>query len=45
MQPRPVELGYQYLSTFGVTPIEAYEILILDCMYGEQMLFTRQDAV
>lgn len=45
IRPRPVELGYSYLSTFGVTPIEAYQVLILDCLMGEQMLFARQDAV
>lgn len=45
VRPRPVELDFRYLSTFGMTPTEAYEKLILDCMHGDQTLFARRDAV
>jgi len=45
VRPRPVELGYRYLSSFGVTPVEAYEILLLDCLSGDQMLFAGKEAV
>ncbi len=43
--PRPVELDFRYLQSFGVTPGEAYERLLLDCMVGDQTLFARRDAV
>lgn len=41
----PVELNFDYLSTFGGEPPEAYERLLLDVMLGDATLFTRTDEV
>ncbi len=38
-------LDFNYKEAFGVEPPEAYERLLLDCMLGDQTLFTRQDDV
>jgi glucose-6-phosphate 1-dehydrogenase len=45
MRPRPVEMDFHYLSSLGVSPTDAYEKLLLDCMTGDQTLFARRDAV
>ncbi|HEV7127222.1 MAG TPA: glucose-6-phosphate dehydrogenase [Ktedonobacterales bacterium] len=43
MQIRPVNMEFFYGRSFGVQPPEAYERLLLDCMYGDSTLFTRRD--
>jgi glucose-6-phosphate 1-dehydrogenase len=45
MRPRPVDLDFRYLYSFGVSPSEAYEKLLLDCMVGDQTLYARRDSV
>lgn len=45
LKPRSVDLDFRYLSAFGITPAEAYERLLIDCMVGDQTLFARRDAV
>jgi len=41
----PVELNFDYISTFGGEPPEAYERLLLDVVQGDATLFTRSDEV
>jgi len=38
-------LDFDYKEAFGIEPPEAYERLLLDCMLGDQTLFTRQDDI
>ena len=38
-------MNFSYQSIFGVRMPEAYQRLLLDCMVGDQTLFTRYDAV
>ncbi|MBE0535924.1 MAG: glucose-6-phosphate dehydrogenase [Phycisphaerae bacterium] len=38
-------LNFNYADVFGTDAPEAYERLLLDCMVGDQTLFTRQDDV
>ncbi|MCU0518057.1 MAG: glucose-6-phosphate dehydrogenase [Oscillatoria sp. Prado101] len=45
LRTRPVEMDFSYGSTFGKTTGDAYERLLLDCMLGDQTLFTRADEV
>lgn len=45
LRTRPVEMDFRYGSSFGVTGGDAYDRLILDCMMGDQTLFTRSDEV
>jgi glucose-6-phosphate 1-dehydrogenase len=46
MQIRPVTMDFHYEAAFGQTPpTTAYETLLLDCMLGDPMLFTRADFV
>jgi glucose-6-phosphate 1-dehydrogenase len=45
LRTRPVEMDFRYGSSFGVTGGEAYDRLLLDCMMGDQTLFTRADEV
>jgi len=45
MQIRPVNMDFFYNASFGTTPPEAYERLLLDCMLGDSTLFTRNDEV
>jgi glucose-6-phosphate 1-dehydrogenase len=40
-----LNMNFSYESIFGVEMPEAYERLLLDCMVGDQTLFTRQDDV
>ncbi len=40
-----LRMKFNYAEVFGGQPPEAYERLLLDCMVGDQMLFTRQDDV
>lgn len=41
----PVVLDFCYEEAFGASPPEAYERLLLDCLQGDQTLFTRNDEV
>ena len=46
MQITPVNMDFRYRDAFHVeTPPTAYETLLLDCMLGDPMLFTRDDFV
>ena len=40
-----LNMSFDYHSVFGVDMPEAYQRLLLDCMLGDQTLFTRQDGV
>ena len=40
-----LRMKFNYAEVFGGEPPEAYERLLLDCMLGDQTLFTRQDDV
>lgn len=42
---QPVKMDFRYGSYFGMSPPEAYERLILDCMIGDSTLFAREDEV
>lgn len=44
-QIAPVNMSFDYVSTFGAEPPEAYERLLLDVMMGDATLFTRADEV
>jgi glucose-6-phosphate 1-dehydrogenase len=45
MQIRPVSMDFKYSEEFAASPPTAYETLLLDCMLGDPMLFTRDDFV
>src|SRR5262249_16715656 len=40
---QPVKMDFRYGSYFGLTPPEAYERLICDCIMGDGTLFARGD--
>ena len=40
-----LNMNFSYKSVFGIDMPEAYERLLLDCMVGDQTLFTRYDGV
>lgn len=42
---QPVNMEFRYGTSFGAEPPEAYERLLLDCVLGDQSLFTRGDEV
>jgi len=42
---QPVRMDFRYGSYFGLTPPEAYERLICDCMSSDSTLFARSDEV
>ncbi len=44
-QIAPVKMQFYYQEAFGAEPPEAYERLLLDCIQGDQTLFTRTDEV
>ena len=44
-QIAPVNMSFDYVTTFGGEPPEAYERLLLDCLMGDATLFTRSDEV
>lgn len=44
-QIAPVNMEFSYQDAFGSEPPEAYERLLLDCILGDQTLFTRHDEV
>ncbi len=45
MTQRPVNMGFQYGTAFRGEELSAYERLLLDCILGDQTLFTRRDEV
>lgn len=45
LRTRTVEMDFSYGSSFGVATADAYHRLLLDCMLGDQTLFTRADEV
>lgn len=42
---QPVKMDFRYGSYFGMSPPEAYERLICDCILGDRTLFAREDEV
>ncbi|MBS0615524.1 MAG: glucose-6-phosphate dehydrogenase [Verrucomicrobia bacterium] len=42
---QPVRMDFRYGSYFGMSPPEAYERLICDCIVGDSTLFAREDEV
>lgn len=42
---QPVKMDFQYGSTFGSKPPEAYERLICECMAGDRTLFAQEKEV
>ena len=42
---QPVKMDFRYGSYFGMSPPEAYERLIQDCILGDNTLFARDDEV
>jgi glucose-6-phosphate 1-dehydrogenase len=40
-----LEMAIDYQEVFGVKMPEAYQRLLLDCMLGDQTLFTRHDSI
>jgi glucose-6-phosphate 1-dehydrogenase len=45
LRTRTVDMDFGYGSSFGVKSSDAYDRLLLDCMLGDQTLFTRADEV
>ena len=45
LRTRSVDMDFSYGSSFGVATADAYYRLLLDCMLGDQTLFTRADEV
>ena len=45
LRTRTVNMDFHYGSSFGVATADAYNRLLLDCMLGDQTLFTRADEV
>ncbi|AFZ14431.1 glucose-6-phosphate 1-dehydrogenase [Crinalium epipsammum PCC 9333] len=45
LRSRSVDMDFSYGSSFGVTSSDAYDRLLIDCMLGDQTLFTRSDEV
>ena len=42
---QPVKMDFRYGAFFGLTPPDAYERLICDCIAGDSTLFAREDEV
>ncbi len=42
---QPVKMDFRYGTFFGLTPPDAYERLICDCIANDSTLFARQDEV
>jgi glucose-6-phosphate 1-dehydrogenase len=40
-----VEMSFEYAKYFGAEPYTGYEVLLYDCMIGDQTLFQRADMV
>lgn len=45
LRTRTVDMDFSYGSSFGMASADAYSRLLLDCMLGDQTLFTRGDEV
>ncbi len=45
LRTRSVDMDFSYGSSFGMATTDAYDRLLLDCMRGDQTLFTRADEV
>ncbi|MEC4983594.1 MAG: glucose-6-phosphate dehydrogenase [Oscillatoria sp. PMC 1068.18] len=45
LRTRSVDMDFSYGSSFGMATTDAYNRLLLDCMLGDQTLFTRGDEV
>lgn len=45
LQIGPVNMDFQYVTSFGKRPPEAYERLLLDAMLGDSTLYARRDQV
>ena len=45
LRSRTVDMDFSYGSSFGMATSDAYTRLLLDCMLGDQTLFTRSDEV
>jgi glucose-6-phosphate 1-dehydrogenase len=45
MKVGSVEMNFNYSDYFGVQPNTGYEVLLYDCMRGDQTLFQRADMV
>ena len=45
LRTRTVNMDFSYGSSFGMATSDAYHRLLLDCMLGDQTLFTRADEV
>lgn len=45
LRTRTVNMDFSYGSSFGMATADAYKRLLLDCMLGDQTLFTRADEV
>lgn len=45
LRTRPVEMDFRYETAFGQANVDAYSRLLIDCMLGDQTLFTRGDEV
>lgn len=45
LRTRSVEMDFRYDTAFGQANVDAYSRLLIDCMLGDQTLFTRADEV
>ncbi len=45
LRTRPVDMNFAYETAFGQPNTDAYARLLVDCMLGDQTLFTRGDEV
>ncbi len=45
LRTRSVEMDFRYDNAFGQPSVDAYSRLLVDCMLGDQTLFTRGDEV
>ncbi len=45
LRTRSVDMDFRYDTTFGQANTDAYSRLLIDCMLGDQTLFTRGDEV
>lgn len=45
LRTRSVDMDFSYGTSFGMATADAYTRLLLDCMLGDQTLFTRADEV
>ena len=45
LRTRSVDMDFSYGSAFGIASADSYDRLLIDCMIGDQTLFTRSDEV